>query len=169
MIDRLLRLRRGLRLLNRLTAAAAALAILFSCFAITGSVLLRAARVSTTWQLEAAVFMMIYAAFVGAAYTHETGGQINIPFIDHYLGPRARRWHRSALDLAALALFTLLAVSGWKRAWQAWEMGWASETIWGPPLWIPYAAVPLGAALMIANLAVDLILRLAGATPRAEA
>ena len=31
------------------------------------------------------------------------------------------------------------------------------------------AAVPLGAALMIANLAVDLILRLAGATPRAEA
>jgi TRAP-type C4-dicarboxylate transport system permease small subunit len=159
----LLRLQRWLRLVNRVAAATAAMAILFSCFAVSYAVLLRSMRISASWQLEAAVFLMIYAAFVGAAYTHETGGQINIPFIDHFLGPRARYWHRLAIDMASLALFGLLLWSGARRAWHAWDMGWTSETIWGPPLWLPYAAVPLGAALMIANLLVDVGLRLADA------
>lgn len=34
----------------------------------------------------------------------------------------------------------------------AWSRGWKSDTLWGPPLWIPYLAMPVGFAIYLLQL-----------------
>lgn len=138
-------------------------AVVFACFAVSWAVLARGvAGMNTIWELEASVYLLIYAAFLSAAFADRGGGQIAVDFLRKQLTGRARRIHRTLLDAVALAIFTLLLVSGWDMFLGAWERGWRSETLWGPPLWIPYLAVPLGSALMVVTLSVDIVLRIAG-------
>ena len=39
----------------------------------------------------------------------------------------------------------------------AWERGWRSDTVWGPKLWIPYLALPLGLGLLLLQLVADFV------------
>tara|TARA_R110002020_G_scaffold26460_20_gene85514 strand:+ start:6611 stop:7138 length:528 start_codon:yes stop_codon:yes gene_type:complete len=165
MIKILLSARRSLEAVNTAAAVISAGAVVFACFAVTWAVLARGVvGMNTIWELEASVYLLIYAAFLSAAFADRGGGQIAVDFLRNRLTGRARRIHRSLLDAIALAVFALLLVSGWDMFSGAWERGWRSETLWGPPLWIPYLAVPLGSALMVVTLAVDILLRLAGQT-----
>lgn len=159
----LLRLRAWLTVVNGIGAALSAAAIVFACLAITWAVLGRGfVGMNTVWELEASVYLLIYAAFLSAAYTHCNGGQIAIEVLRNAIKGRSRRIHRALLDAVALILFALLFVSGWEMFATAWTSGWRSETLWGPPLWIPYLAIPVGAGLMVPTLLVDILLRLAG-------
>lgn len=163
MIPTLLRVNAALGALAAGAAMIAAAAVLFACFAISWAVVARGAvGFNTVWELEASIYLLIYAAFLGAAFAHRRGGQIAVEFLRERLTGRARRIHRTLLDLVALGLFALLAVSGWEMFHRAWESGWRSETLWGPPLWIPYAAIPLGGALMCLTLVTDIALRVLG-------
>ena len=149
--------------LNRLAATLSACAVAFACLAITWAVAGRGlAGMNTIWENEASVYLLIYAAFLSAAYTDRAGSQIAVDMLRPHLGGRALRAQRLILDLLAMGLFALLAVSGAEMFLAVWKSGWRSESLWGPPLWIPYLAIPLGAALMVPNLAVDILLRLAG-------
>jgi TRAP-type C4-dicarboxylate transport system permease small subunit len=163
MIQTLLSVRRGLEAVNTAAAVLSAGAVVFACFAVSWAVLARGvAGMNTIWELEASVYLLIYAAFLSAAFADRGGGQIAVDFLRNKLTGRARRIHRTLLDAIALLIFGLLLVSGWDMFSGAWARGWHSETLWGPPLWIPYLAVPLGSALMVATLAVDIALRAAG-------
>lgn len=163
MIAVLIRFNAALDIATRVAAAVSAGAVLFACVAITWAVLARGlVGMNTIWELEAGVYLLIYAAFLSAAYTHRMGGQIAVGFLRNRLPDGARRVHGGVMDAIALALFALILVSGWDMFWKAWETGWRSETLWGPPLWIPYLALPLGAALIVLSLTVDILLRLAG-------
>ncbi|ETX27849.1 TRAP transporter small permease [Roseivivax isoporae] len=159
----LLTLRRVTDIAARTGAVISAGAILFACIAISWAVLARGiVGMNTIWELEAGVYLLIYAAFLSAGFAHRDGGQIAVDMLRERLTGRARIVHRGLLDAVALALFVLLAVSGWHMTAGAWETGWRSETLWGPPLWLPYLAVPLGSVLISFCLAVDIALRLAG-------
>lgn len=163
MINTLFHLRAILGALARIAATLSAGAIIFACVAITWAVVGRGVvGMNTVWELEASVYLLIYAAFLSAAYTHRDGGQIAVEYLREALTGRARRIHRLLLDLIALGLFALIFVSGLEMFLKAWESGWRSETLWGPKLWIPYLAVPVGAALIAASLAVNVLLRLLG-------
>ncbi len=163
MINALFQLRRILGALSRFAATLSAAAIIFACVAITWAVVGRGvAGMNTIWELEASVYLLIYAAFLSLAFTHRDGGQIAVEYLREALAGRARRIHRALLDAIALGLFVLIFQSGLEMFFKAWESGWRSETLWGPPLWIPYLAVPVGAALISVNLAVDVLLRLLG-------
>lgn len=163
MIYALFRLRDILGVLAHVAATLSAGAIIFACVAITWAVAGRGiVGMNTIWELEASVYLLIYAAFLSAAYTHRDGGQIAVEYLREALSGRARRAHRMLLDLIALGLFALIFVSGLEMFLKAWDSGWQSETLWGPKLWIPYLAVPVGAGLISASLAVDVMLRLLG-------
>lgn len=163
MVAVLLNLRAALGTLSKLLAALSAAAVLFACLAISWAVAGRSlVGMNTVWELEASVYLLIYAAFLSAAYTHRSGGQIAVEFLRENLTGRARRIHRTVLDLVALVIFVVLLVSGWEMFAGAWQNGWRSETLWGPQLWIPYLAIPVGSAVMVMSLAVDICLRLVG-------
>jgi TRAP-type C4-dicarboxylate transport system permease small subunit len=65
-----------------------------------------------------------------------------------YLGQEGR--YRLALasmlmSFAFCAVMTVLTFQFWQ---EAWENNWRSESMWRARLWIPYAAMPVGLALL---------------------
>jgi TRAP-type C4-dicarboxylate transport system permease small subunit len=38
-----------------------------------------------------------------------------------------------------------------------YERNWKSDTVWGVRLWIPYASLPIGFALLLLQLIADLV------------
>lgn len=156
-------LRRALERISAVAATISAAAIGFACLAITWAVIARSTiGLNTIWELEASVYLLIYAAFLSAAYTDRAGGQIGVRFLTDRLSGRAAVVQRIVLDVMALILFCLMTYSGWQMFTHSWETGWTSPTVWGPPLWIPHLAIPLGSAILVLSLAVDIAIRLCG-------
>ena len=165
-MDALLALRRWLMRLVGVCAGLAALAILVSSLSITYGVFMRNVFLrSTTWELEGAVYAVILATFYAAAYTHASGGQVAIEILHQALPPRWRRLQRLLLDLLAALFFGFVAWSAWGEAFNAFTEGWRSDTMWGPPLWPVYSALPLGCGLLTVLLLIDVALRAAGTEP----
>jgi TRAP-type C4-dicarboxylate transport system permease small subunit len=119
-------------------------------------------RASAIWQHEFVTYSLIVATFVGAPYVLLTRGHVNVDLLPLYLGERGR------LVLAVLAyLVTLLfcAVLTWYgfAFWhEAWVNDWRAETVWRPPLWVPYFAVPLGMGLLSLQALAGLLALLTG-------
>ena len=59
----------------------------------------------------------------------------------------------------------MLAVTGYGFWHQAWSKGWVSETVWAPPLWIPYLTVPLGMGLLALQYLADILALATGRAP----
>lgn len=103
---------------------------------------------STIWQHEFVTFSLIGATFVGAPYVLLTRGHVNVDLVPLYLGPRGRFALALLANLVTLTFCGLLAWYGFQFWLQAWVEDWHAETVWRPPLWVPYFAVPLGMGLL---------------------
>ena len=55
--------------------------------------------------------------------------------------------------IVVIGIMLFYAVELWHLAW---SRGWTSDTVWGPPLWIPYLAMPIGFSVYILQLTTDL-------------
>lgn len=169
MLDKLMQLRRALDILNLTASWIAAIGILFACISITWAVVGRGVfGANTIWELEASVYILIYAAFLGLSYSDRSGSQIAIDVIRSRITGKASLIYRSALDLIALCLFSLVFWSSWNMFYNAWTTGWTSMSLWGPPLWIPYLAIPIGTAMIIPNLILDILIRMHGQSAPAD-
>ena len=111
---------------------------------------------STIWQTEAVVYLVISATLIGLPYVQRLRGHVNVDLVPMALGGGARR----ALAILVLALtIAVVAVLFWYgiELWHfAWDRGWRSDSVWGPPLWIPYLAIPMGLGLFLVQLVADL-------------
>jgi TRAP-type C4-dicarboxylate transport system permease small subunit len=135
--------------LSQLGGVAAAALLLAAVLVICQMVFVRyVLQGSAIWQHEFATFSLIGATFIGAPYVLLTHGHVNVDLLPVYLGPRGR--FALAL-LAALISLTFCIILGWYgfQFWyQSYVEDWHAQTVWRPPLWVPYAAVPLGMGLM---------------------
>ena len=115
------------------------------------------ANASTVWQTESVIYLMIGATLIGLPWVQRVRGHVNVELLPELLPASLRR------ALAALVLVAALAVIGvmfWHAAelWHvAFSRGWKTDTVWGPPQWIPYLALPLGFGLFLVQLATDLV------------
>ncbi len=156
-------LRNQIGTLTRLAATVAAAGVVFACAAVTWSVLARSVfGLSTFWEMEAAVYTLIYAALLSAAFTDRSGGQIGVRLLADRLKGRMAEFHQLVLDLLTLGLFSVFTWSAWDLLLASWETGWTTGTIWGPPLWLPHAAFPIGGGLLVLAVGVDVLIRLCG-------
>jgi TRAP-type C4-dicarboxylate transport system permease small subunit len=105
-------------------------------------------QASAIWQHEFVTFSLIGATFIGAPYVLLTRGHVYIDLVPHYLGPRGCFAVALLAGLISLTFCALLAGYGFAFWYQAWANDWHAETVWRPPLWIPYFAVPLGMGLL---------------------
>lgn len=133
---------------NRVSEASGivcALAILVSAGVLTYEVITRyVLKTPTIWEIEFSVFLLIMATFVGAAYGLKNGAHIHIDLVTYLLPPRIRARLSLLTSFVALVFCALLALMGWDMWWEATVKGWRSDSLWGPPLWIPYLFLPLG-------------------------
>ncbi|GAB4275999.1 MAG: hypothetical protein Kow0092_31690 [Deferrisomatales bacterium] len=135
--------------INRAAGFVGALCLLAAALIVTEGVVIRKVLGwSTTWQIELSVFLLMYACFVGAAYAQTREGHLNVDLILVYFSPRARERLLLAAAVCGCALCAVIAAYSWPMWWEAWIRDEHSESLWGPPLWIPHLFLPLGMTLL---------------------
>lgn len=138
-----------INLLSEIAGYMSLTAIAMAMLVITYEVLARYLfRWPTVWEIEAAVFLLIFSTFVGSTYTLKHGGHISMDMVSQKLNPRSRAYLEVVTSLASLVFCIFVTVKGWEMWWEAYIQGWASDSIWAPPLWIPYLFLPVGFTCM---------------------
>lgn len=135
--------------LTDLTGWIAALCLVGAALIVTEAVVVRKLLgISTIWQIEASIFLLLFTVFVGAPFVQKNEHHLNVDLLIVHLAPRTRE-----ITLIVVAVISMILAG--VLAWYAWPMWWEavvnrehSESLWGPPLWIPYLFLPLGMTLL---------------------
>lgn len=120
---------------------------------------------NTIWQTDFVTNCVVAATFIGSPYVLMTRGHVNVDVLPLHLGPRPRYWLALFTSLLSMAFVAILAVLAFKLWHQAWSENWRSNTVWRERLWIPYAAMPAGLALLFAQYAVEIVCLVTGREP----
>ena len=135
--------------LTVITGWVAALCLVAAALIVTEAVIVRKVLgISTIWQIEASVFLLIFTVFVGAPFVQKNEHHLNVDLVIIHLSPRTRELTLIVVSIMSCILTAILA-------WYAWPMWWEtvinnehSESLWGPPLWIPFLFLPLGMTIL---------------------
>ena len=152
---------------NNIIVVFAAIALITACAVLSYSVLGRALFHSPNyWQDEAAVFLLVGATFMTAAYVQQQRGHIGIEAFVGLLSPLANRIRLWLVDVASFLFCGFFAWKSWTLAHEAWVDGQVSNSMWSPPLAIPYGLMASGMTLLCLQILVQLFIPIAGATRR---
>ncbi len=145
------------RFLCKLTGLFGALSLLAAALVTTEGVMVRKILGwSTIWQIEFSVFLLMYACFVGAAFGQMHERHLNIDLLIIYLPPRIREILLICAGIASCVVCVAIAIHAWPMWWSAVAANEHSESLWGPPLWIPYLFLPLGVTLVLLQSVVQI-------------
>jgi TRAP-type C4-dicarboxylate transport system permease small subunit len=152
---------RALAFCNRMILILAALALIGACLVLTDSVVGRALFQSPNyWQDEMAVFLLVGATFMTAAYVQSQRGHIGIEAFTGLLPPMINRLRLWLIDVASLLFCTFFAWKSWTLTYEAWDDGQVSNSMWAPPLDIPYALMAAGMTLLCVQILLQVIIPL---------
>ena len=158
---------RALALCNSIIVVLAAIAMIAACVILSYSVLGRALFHSPNyWQDEAAVFLLVGAAFMTSAYVQQQRGHIGIEAFVGLLSPTVNRVRLWLVDVASLLFCAFFAWKSWTLAHEAWVEGQVSNSMWSPPLDIPYGLMALGMTLLCVQLLLQIVAPITGASRR---
>ena len=158
---------RGLALCNNIIVVIAAIALIAACAILSYSVLGRALFHSPNyWQDEAAVFLLVGATFMTAAYVQGQRGHIGIEAFVGLLSPMVNSIRLWLIDAASLLFCAFFAWKSWTLAHEAWVDGQVSNSMWSPPLAIPYGLMACGMILLCVQILLQLAIPLTGPARR---
>src|SRR5580692_5451301 len=158
---------RTLSLINKILVFLAALALIGACAVLSYSVLGRALfHAANYWQDEAAVFLLVGTAFMTAAYVQSQRGHIGIEAFVGLLSPRANRIRLWLVDVASLLFCAFFAWKSWTLAYEAFSDGQVSNSMWSPPLSIPYGLMASGMTLLCLQILLQITVPIVGAARR---
>jgi TRAP-type C4-dicarboxylate transport system permease small subunit len=160
-------LQRALGFCNSIIVILAAIALIAASAILSYSVLGRALFHSPNyWQDEAAVFLLVGATFMTAAYVQGQRGHIGIEAFVGLLSPLVNRIRLWLVDVASFAFCAFFAWKSWTLAHEAWVDGQVSNSMWSPPLAIPYVLMASGMTLLCLQILLQIIIPLVGAARR---
>jgi TRAP-type C4-dicarboxylate transport system permease small subunit len=127
-------------------------------FVLTYSVIVRYfLKISTDWQDETSVFLIIGAVFMSAAAIQARRGHVAIEAITALLPPRVNAARQIAVDIASFIFCAYFAWKSWLLLEEAWTEGFHSGSTWAPPLWIPYSLMTAGMILLSLQILLQVI------------
>jgi TRAP-type C4-dicarboxylate transport system permease small subunit len=158
---------RALAFCNIVIVVLAAIALIAACAVLSYSVLGRALfQAANYWQDEAAVFLLVGATFMTAAYVQQQRGHIGIEAFVGLLSPLANRIRLWLVDVASLLFCGFFAWKSWTLTHEAWSDGQVSNSMWSPPLAIPYGLMACGMTLLCIQILLQIVIPLSGAPRR---
>jgi TRAP-type C4-dicarboxylate transport system permease small subunit len=156
-------LERALAFCNNVIVVLAALALIAACGVLSYSVIGRALfQAANYWQDEAAVFLLVGATFMTAAYVQGKRGHIGIEAFVGLLSPRTNRIRLWLVDVASLLVCAFFAWKSWTLAYEAFSDGQVSNSMWSPPLSIPYGLMACGMTLLCVQILLQIVIPLTG-------
>jgi TRAP-type C4-dicarboxylate transport system permease small subunit len=148
---------------NRVIVVLSSIALVLASCVLTYSVIVRYfLKISTDWQDEMSVFLIVGAVFMSAAAIQAQRGHIGIEAIVGLLPKRVNHWRILLVDAASFAFCGYFA---WKSATllqEAYVNDYHSTSTWAPPLWIPYSLMTVGMFLLSIQLLLQLLAGLRG-------
>lgn len=143
--------------INGLAGGIAALCIVAAALVVTEGIVVRKLfGMSAIWQIEASVFLLIFATFVGAPLVQRNEKHLNVDLVLIHLPPRTRALVLIAVSVLSCLVCGILAWYAWPMWWEALTRNDHSESLWGPPLWIPYLFLPLGMTLFLLQYIINI-------------
>ncbi|MGP0091170.1 MAG: TRAP transporter small permease [Xanthobacteraceae bacterium] len=147
--------------INRAVVIASSVALIIASIVLTYSVASRYfLHLSTDWQDELSVFLIVGSVFMSAAAVQARRGHVAIEAFVGLLPPRANRIRQLLVDVAS---FVFCAFFAWKSSVllaEAITDNFHSESTWAPPLWIPYSLMTAGMVLLSVQLLLQIIAEL---------
>lgn len=135
----------------------AAVALLGAACVLTYGVVTRYfLKVSTDWQDEASVFLIVGSLFMCGAYVQSQRGHVGIEALASVLPAGVNRIRKLLIDIASFAFCGFFSWKSWSMFYEAFSGGYRTESTWAPPLWIPYGLLALG----MTNLSLQLLLQI---------
>jgi TRAP-type C4-dicarboxylate transport system permease small subunit len=160
-------LQRALAFCNAIIVVLAAIALIAACGILSYSVLGRALFHSPNyWQDEAAVFLLVGATFMTSAYVQGQRGHIGIEAFVSLMSPAVNRIRLWLVDVASLLFCSFFAWKSWTLTNEAWVDGQVSNSMWSPPLAIPYGLMACGMTLLCVQILLQIIIPFSGAARR---
>src|SRR6185369_4136850 len=158
---------RALALCNNIIVVFAAIALVAACVILSYSVLGRALFHSPNyWQDEAAVFLLVGATFMTAAYVQGQRGHIGIEAFIGLLPPLVDRIRLWLVDVASFIFCAFFSWKSWTLAHEAWVDGQVTNSMWSAPLAIPYVLMASGMTLLCLQILLQIIIPLSGPARR---
>ena len=140
--------------LNELMFKISAIALVIAAVVLTGGVIYsHATQRGVAWQDEVTIYLIAGAIFLSAAAVQSKRGHIGIEVLDHLLSPRVNAARRAIIDGVVLFFCLFFAWKSGTLLHEAWVEGQTSQSVWGPPLWIPYLVLTIGMVLLALQLA----------------
>ena len=135
-----------------------ALATIGAGLVLTYSILARYfLHISTDWQDEMAVFLLVGATFLSAPYVQSLRGHIAIEALEGFLPRGARRFRALVSDLVCLAFCAFFDWQCWLLLLEAIDDGRVTDSAWAPPLWIPYSLMTAGMTFLCLRFALQIV------------
>jgi TRAP-type C4-dicarboxylate transport system permease small subunit len=135
--------------LTRSTGWIAALSLVAAALIITEAVIARKVfGVSTIWQIQGSVYLLMFSVFAGAPFVQKNDAHLNVDLVIVHFSPKTREIILIIVSIATCLLALLVAWYAWPMWWESVVKNTHSESLWGPPLWIPYFFLPLGMSLL---------------------
>jgi TRAP-type C4-dicarboxylate transport system permease small subunit len=154
-------LERALSVCNNAIVVLSALALIAACLILSYSVATRSIFHSATyWQDEAAVFLLVGATFMTAAYVQGQRGHIGIEAFVGLLSPTVNAIRLWLVDVASFLFCAFFAWKSWTLTHEAYVDGQVSNSMWSPPLAIPYALMAAGMTLLCVQIFLQILIPL---------
>src|ERR1700720_3294803 len=149
---------RILALVNNVVVKASSAALVAAGFVLTYSVIVRYfLKISTDWQDEMSVFLIVGAVFMSSAAVQAGRGHVAIEALTAVLPPRLNMIRQIVVDAASFVFCAYFAWKSWLLLLEAWVEGFHSGSTWGPPLWIPYSLMTAGMLLLSLQILLQVV------------
>jgi len=147
--------------INQAVVIASSVALIIASIVLTYSVASRYfLHLSTDWQDELSVFLIVGSVFMSAAAVQARRGHVAIEAFVGLLSPRANRVRQFLVDVASFAFCSFFAWKSWALLAEAVTENYHSQSTWAPPLWIPYSLMTAGMVLLSVQLLLQIIAQL---------
>jgi TRAP-type C4-dicarboxylate transport system permease small subunit len=133
----------------------------FCLFVITGLIFVdvvgRWFGRSTMIADEMGGYLLVAVGFLGFAYTFGEGRHISIEILTGRLSPRRQEQFRVPIYAVSVLVLVWLTYVTWGPTAATLATGQRSIATLAAPLWIPYALVPLGSAMLAIGFFVEML------------
>jgi TRAP-type C4-dicarboxylate transport system permease small subunit len=144
--------------INTIVVNLSSAALVVASFVLTYSVVVRYfLKISTDWQDEMSVFLIVGAVFMSAAAIQAGRGHVAIEAITAVLPPRVNMIRQIGVDAASFVFCAYFAWKSWLLLLESWVEGFHSGSTWGPPLWIPYSLMAVGMLLLSLQILLQVV------------
>lgn len=154
----LVKVNRLLARINEWVMIVSTYAILAAACILTLSVVTRYfLKVSTDWQDEASVFLLVGATFMCCAYVQSYRGHVGIEALASILPASVNRIRKIFVDISSLAFCAFFTWKSWAMFHEALVGGQTTSSSFAPPLWIPYGLMSTGMTLLSLQLLLQVL------------